>query len=208
MHARLNRFIDMEWQALAASLEWFQTEALPGLERRAGFNTLFFGVDPEQGRAAGVTFWDSAEDLRRSAAAEEEVRDEALDRAGADPSKGLVDGYEVALERAGECDAACARLARWEGLTPKRIREALKMFKEDGVPVLEQTPGFAGIFTGISERQGKVLSVILWESPEALQASLEWEREERARAESRAGPHRAVVADSYQVAIAPELQRL
>ncbi|MGH2584785.1 MAG: hypothetical protein ACRDJE_07705, partial [Dehalococcoidia bacterium] len=209
IYIRLNRFIDMEWEALAASLKWFREEGLRVLERATGFRTIFFGVDPKKGRASGITFWASEGCLRQSESVEKRLGVEALARANADSSNGLVDRYQLRLfEVTGQPDAEYARLVRWQGLTVARLRSAFEGFVERDLPALAEMPGFSGIFAADDERKGKALSVIMWDSREALQASVELEREARARAEATIGPNRPTVADTYQVAMVPAVHAL
>jgi len=209
-HARLNRFVDMDGELLARSLEAFTERQLPQLEQVAGYRTIFFGVDLKRGKATGITLWHTEAALRASEPAEEAARALALARAGGERGKGLVDRYALIMERRAETgveDATYARLSRWEGLRPSLIGEALGQFEQLHLPELEDLPGFRGFMVGANWLLGNTLSVSLWDSKDALNGSLEWERGARTTSESLGGLQpRTVIADSYSVALAPELR--
>jgi len=210
MHARLSRFTDMESDALAASFDWFESEGLPRLKRAASFCTIFFGVDLPAGKASAITCWKSAEALRISAGAEGPLREEALRRAGTSESRGLVDTYEVVYtdSRAAQPDepALQARVVRWEGLQPGPLRDAQDYFIECELPTWTEDPAFRGILMAANVSLGNTLALSLW-ATEDLEAVLEREREATVRITSRrSGPLRPVIFDTYQVAIAPELE--
>jgi hypothetical protein len=207
-YLRLNRFIDMEWEKLAASLEWFQGAGVPALSQTPGWRTLFFGVNPDRGQAAGITFWDSLSAVRASETTEAEFRAEALTRAGGETSKGIVEQFQIVVEVSGKRKPAWARLLRWSGLTAARILDGLLWLEEDAVPALRKTSGFAGMFAGANFTAGSTMGVYLWDSPKALQAGIDWEREAAAVVEDQVGPDRPIFADTYQVALVPELRRL
>jgi hypothetical protein len=211
MHARLNRFVDMRPELLQASLSAFKQDQLPRLAQVPGFRTIFFGVDLDLGKAAAITFWELEADLRASERAEAAQRAVAVERAGAEPAKGLVDSYKIIFERPGEGDAVptWARLARWEGVRPDRIRDALARFQEHDLPQLEESPGFCGLIVGVNRLLGNTLSVSLWASEAELHTSLGWEREARRRVETASAMvPRSVIAESYEVALVPALERL
>jgi hypothetical protein len=210
-HLRMNRFVGMDPGLLRASLERFTEEQLPQLSRLGGFRTLFFGVNYDLGRAVGTTFWESAGDLRASEPAEAAARTLALARAGGSLSRGLVDHYEIIFEQHAISaePAAAARLARWEGVAPSRISDAIARFEDEQLPVLQRSHGYCGMFVAVNALLGNTLSVSLWSSRDALQSSLEWEREARSAMESEAGlVPRSVLADTYDVALAPDLRQL
>jgi heme-degrading monooxygenase HmoA len=201
----------MQPELLADSLGQFKDEQLPWLARVPGFRTIFFGVDLTKGKAAGITFWESEADLRHSERAEEGARTLALERAGGNLGKGLVDNYSILLERQGErrTNGLWARLARWEGVRPERIRGAMAQFEERDLPLLEDASGFCGLLVGVNWLLGNTLSVSLWASKADLDAALDWERQARAGVESRSGlVPRAVIADTYEVALVPQLRQL
>lgn len=211
-YLRLNRFVGLDPEGLAGSLERFGADQLPTLEATPGFRTLFFGVDYERGRAAAATFWRSDSHLRLSERTEGPMRELALRRAGGDLGRGLVDSYQIIFEERPEDLAprapTAARLSRWEGIRPSDISDAAARWERDRLPELRAMPGYRGVFVGANMLLGNTLSVSLWDSAEALQGSLAWERASRTGLERMGMVPRSVLADSYTVALAPELRCL
>ena len=209
MYVRLNRFVDMEADALAASLEWFSKEGLPPLRRAATFQTIFFGVDLDAGKAAGITFWETERGLTLGESVEGPLRKEALRRAGGVMSHGLVDTYNVWLAEQRFVDEPLyARLFRWEGLTPGLIRSSFDYFRDVELPRWDSLPGFGGIFMAANVHLGNTLSVALWAESE-VETAQELELEARNHLEAQThGRMRPIIADTYRVALAPELRAL
>lgn len=94
-----------------------------------------------------------------------------------------------------------ARLSRLAGLAPERVQEALREFKEDQLPVLEQQPGFNGIFVLLDEDAGRVAAVSFWESKEQMRASSEVADRARETAMATGGVSREPIVDEYEVVI-------
>lgn len=218
MYVRLNRYKDIDWGMLQSSLGWFQEVGIPDFERTPGYKGTFFGVNEEQGKAAGVTFWDSLGALTDSELVEKRLRDEATMRAGTDVGEGILERYELALRMPGDAERVHARLIRWAGLTDERLRDGHQLFAQELAPQLQEEDGFAGGFTainpaskGLAPRKGEtpggkglVLGVFMWDSVESMRAAAGWERQTRARLEETTGPQRRMIADDYQVAIVAE----
>lgn len=211
MHARLSRFTDMEGEALASSLQWFQDEALPRLRRVQSFRTIFFGVNLAEGKATAITCWKDAEALRLGDREEGPMREEAMRRAGTSLSRGLLDSYEVAFTDSrpttGRHPVLKARMSRWEGLRPGQIREARKHFIAEEYPVWVEQPAFRGILLAANTMLGNTVSVTLWETDNLAEVK-ELERAATERLSRRApggGPVRPVHFDTYDVAVVPEL---
>ena len=205
MHARLNRFTNMNTDALAGSLRWFQGEGLPTLQDAAGFRTIFFGVDLDGGKATGMTFWESESALRVSEPIEDRIRAEALRRAGADPLTGLVDSYDVVMFDCRECTGRVqAVLTRWEGLRPKDLRSAFDYFEADELPRWRDHPDFRGMVAGWNLQLGNSFGFALW-SGEDWPGVVTLERDSINRITLQLGEtYRPVFADLYEVALLPE----
>ena len=104
-----------------------------------------------------------------------------------------------------------ASVSTYQG-PPEQIDEGLRYAQENIVPSLQEVEGFEGVYLLVDRQSGKVLTVTLWESEEALRASEEEANklrgEHRGRwdqvaAEEAAGPEGAGV-EWYEVAISPE----
>jgi heme-degrading monooxygenase HmoA len=98
MHARLNRYAGLPPERIEETIQQFEAESLAKLEQQKGFEGIMVAVDWKAGRAAVITYWATAEDLRAS----DKVADEARSRAEvtARPSREpIVDRYEVVLRK-------------------------------------------------------------------------------------------------------------
>lgn len=210
MYARLNRFTGMDGDALAASFDWFAGEGLPQLRRSASFNTIFFGVDLDGGKATGLTIWETARALRVSERVESQLRAEALRRAGGSMSRGLVDTYELTYADTERVDAdepgLTARLSRWEGLKPGTINWAQEYFVGTELPTWQQHPDYRGELLGANRLLGNTFGVSLWATSDLAEV----EALERAAvsdlSHAKSGPFRPVMFDTYQVALAPRVR--
>ena len=207
MDIRLNRFIDMPSNPMAASFEWFAAQALPRLQSAGGFSTIFFGMDLDAGTAAGVTFWDSERSRRNSEQVERTIREDALARAAADPSRGLIDAYHVRYAhrayRTGDC--LSARMARWEGLPPEPARELLHRWLDDDVPTWQADPAYEGLIVATNRHLGNILMISMWNTS-ALERTVALEDASRSWLEpALTGPLRPIHVDTYTVALAPDL---
>jgi heme-degrading monooxygenase HmoA len=209
-HVRLNRFVDMDPGALLMAVPPVRDEIVPAIEELPGCRTVMVGVDLRRGTGTVITFWESDAAMRASATLEAGAREHAMELAGAVMDNGLVDTYDIVLERRVDVPGkgVSARLARWEGVRPHPIRDAVSQFEEHDLPILERMPGFRGLFVATNRLLGNTLSVSLWASPETLSQSLGWEREARTRVEATVGlVPRTVIVDTYQVALEPALRR-
>ncbi len=65
-----------------------------------------------------------------------------------------------------------ARVSTFEG-PPERVDELVHTAVEKILPQLKRFSGFNGILTLADRQSGKVLTVLLWESEEAMRASEE-----------------------------------
>lgn len=54
---------------------------------------------------------------------------------------------------------------------PKRLDEAIRIYREEVVPALEGQPGFAGVELLVNWETGHGISITRWDSPEAQLAS-------------------------------------
>jgi heme-degrading monooxygenase HmoA len=194
----------MEWEQLQSSLGWFREETLPKLEEAPGYESIFFGVNREDGTAAAVTLWQSEDALRASETVEEAVRTEATKRAGVAPGR-VVNRFEVSTELTGRAKPALVRLVRWSGLTTRNLDDGLEVFEQERAPLLQELDGFSGCLVAVNRLRGQVLGLFFWDSLESLRNSETWERESTSELESATGPRRKSIFEIYEVAIAPTL---
>jgi heme-degrading monooxygenase HmoA len=98
MHARLSRWAGLPPERLDQTVKEFEQQSLPVLEQQSGFNGVVVMVDQGTGKAAAVTFWESADDMRTTDKLAEEMRARAETTAQAEREP-VVDHYEVLLRK-------------------------------------------------------------------------------------------------------------
>src|ERR687893_3315418 len=92
---------------------------------------------------------------------------------------------------------------------PDQIDQGVRYAQENIVPTLQEVEGFEGIYLLVERQSGKVLTVTLWESEEALRASEEEAKQLRSEHRGRwdqvptaeAGSQVAAGVERYEVAI-------
>ena len=95
-----------------------------------------------------------------------------------------------------------ASVSTYQG-PPDQIDEGVRYAQENIVPTLQEVEGFEGVYLLIDRQSGKVLTITLWESEEAMRASEE--EANRLRSESaEAGSQEVIGVERYEVAISPE----
>ena len=96
-----------------------------------------------------------------------------------------------------------ARVTTFPGLAPERIKATLEQFKEQHLPMLEQQPGYRGVWAGVDYTGGRAIAVTYWDSLENLHASDSLANEVRAAAVTKAGVdrNRPTVIDRYEVVL-------
>ena len=96
-----------------------------------------------------------------------------------------------------------ARVTTFPGLAPERIKATLEQFKEQHLPLLEQQPGYRGVWAGVDYTGGRAIAVTYWDSLENLHASDSLANEVRAAAVTKAGVdrNRPTVIDRYEVVL-------
>ena len=95
-----------------------------------------------------------------------------------------------------------ASVSTYQG-PPDQIDDGLCYAQENIVPSLQVVERFEGVYLLVDRHIGKVLTITLWESEEALRASEE--EANRLRSESaEAGSQEVMGVERYEVAISPE----
>jgi heme-degrading monooxygenase HmoA len=99
-----------------------------------------------------------------------------------------------------------ARVTMFPGLPPERVKATIEQFKEQHVPMLEQQPGYRGVWAGVDYTGGRAIAVTYWESLDALHASDELANQVRAAAVTTAGVdrNRPPIIDRYEVVVQKE----
>jgi hypothetical protein len=96
-----------------------------------------------------------------------------------------------------------ARVTRFPGLPPERIKATLEDFRENHLPRLEQEAGYLGVWAGVDYTGGRAIAVTYWESASAMRASDSLGDEVRAAAVTKAGVdrNRPPIIDRYEVVL-------
>jgi hypothetical protein len=200
----------MDPVVLEAAIAPVRDELVPVIAAADGCRSILIGVDLAAGTGNVMTLWTSETAMRASDRLEAQVREQAVATAGGSMGKGLVDTYRIVLEDHvdGPQPPAFARFARWEGVRPSGIWDGLLTFQEHDLPDLARLPGYRGVLVATNELLGNTLSVSLWDTWEELQGTVAWERRSGVRMQTQVGlTPRAVIADYYQLALAPALRR-
>ncbi len=95
-----------------------------------------------------------------------------------------------------------ARVSTYTG-TSDEIDEAIRQFRENVLPSVEQLDGFKGAYFLVDRQNGKSLTVALWESEEAMRTSEEAANSLRSEVADALGTQ-MVGVERYEVAVAAQ----
>ena len=95
-----------------------------------------------------------------------------------------------------------ARVSTYPG-TSDEIDEAIRQFRENVLPSVEQLVGFRGAYFLVDRQNGKSLTVALWESEEAMRTSEEAANSLRSKVADALGTQ-MVGVERYEVAVAAQ----
>jgi subtilase family serine protease len=96
-----------------------------------------------------------------------------------------------------------ARVTTFPGLAPERIKATLQEFVEHHLPLIEQEPGYKGVWAGVDYTGGRAIAVTYWDSIDHLHASDPLAAQVKAAAVTKAGVdrNRPPLTDRYQVVL-------
>jgi len=92
-----------------------------------------------------------------------------------------------------------ARVSTFQG-SPERVDEGIKIAEEQALPAAKALEGFKGMLMLVDRDTGNSIAVTLWESEEAMNASVEAANKIRGNVASAAG-EQIVSVEQYEVAI-------
>ncbi len=95
-----------------------------------------------------------------------------------------------------------ARVSTYTG-TSDEIDEAIRQFRENVLPRIEQLDGYKGAYFLVDRQNGKSLTVALWESEEAMRSSEEAANSLRSEVADALGTQ-MVGVERYEVAVAAQ----
>jgi heme-degrading monooxygenase HmoA len=162
----------------------------------------FLGLmDRERGTSLGITFFDSAEAIRNSEQAFEDMAKKfPSEMRGRRVS---VDVYEVVISEGEAERARAARVSSLEG-SPDAIDESVSKVDSETLPQVRQVEGNVGVIGLAERRSGRFTVITLWDSPETLRASEQQADRIREQAAERGG-QRIGNVERYEVAVAQQL---
>lgn len=103
MYARMTKFVGLAPERIDATVQEFEQNALGALKEMPGFAGVTVLVDPGQGTAAALTFWESQEAMRQSEQTAAAAREQAITTGQAGPRRdAIVDHFEVVLNKQSE----------------------------------------------------------------------------------------------------------
>src|SRR5436305_12430624 len=157
--------------------------------------------DRERGTALGITFFDSAEAIRMSPRAVEDMgQNFPAELRG---RRASVDVSEVVMFDGDTERAQAARVSSLEG-SPDNIDDSVGKVQSETLAKVRALPGNVGAI-GLADRAtGKVTIITLWESADALRQTEEQADRLREQAAGSGGQSIAGV-DRYEVGVAQQL---
>jgi heme-degrading monooxygenase HmoA len=180
------------------ALEGLRTEAPKLLADCPGFRSFGLFADRDLGKIAMGSFWDTEADRANSDKHLGERRAELL-QPFADSV--AIQNYEIAaLASSPELEAArYFRMGRFE-IDPARIDELVGLFKDNGLPRLQDFPGFCGAAMFVDRELGRGAVCTLFADRAALVASRRPQSGARREAAQRTGL-RAICLEEFDVVL-------
>jgi heme-degrading monooxygenase HmoA len=180
------------------ALEGLRTEAPKLLADSPGFRSFGLFADRELGKIEMSSFWDTEADRANSDKHLGERRSELL-QPFADSV--AIQNYEIAsIAMSPEIEAArYLRMGRFE-IDPARIDELVGLFEHNGLPRIQEFPGFRGAAMFVDRELGRGAVGSVWADRTALVASRRPQSGARREAARRTGM-RAVCLEEFDVVL-------
>jgi heme-degrading monooxygenase HmoA len=200
MFARVSTYEGGDPANKATSLKFLQDYVVPAARAMGGWKGLYFLGDPGSPKTVSITLWDSEQSLQASEEAANKLRAEGTQKAGSQTVQ--VQRFEVfTTDTTPPSDTtesgAFARVSRYQ-IPLEKVNVAISQASPTA-PQVRGIPGNTGGYLLIDRKTGTALSVTLWESEEALEASVEQANKIRAQITERLGGSISSV-ESFMVA--------
>ncbi|MFN8483765.1 MAG: antibiotic biosynthesis monooxygenase [Anaerolineae bacterium] len=193
MYARVNR-IEGRPERLDDAIAWWREHIAEAHNtRRAGAVLL---IDRQTGAGIGIGLWNSREDMEGTEAGNKEDLREAQRVVGTEGV--VIEHYEVADRRGAEKGTGAARLNWFEG-SPGQTDTAIAWWRENIAELWRSQPGGQGAWLLLDRDSGRGISMTLWESDEARQATEDANTQTRSAA-AQALDMRILGVERYEVA--------
>ena len=93
-----------------------------------------------------------------------------------------------------------ARISTIQG-KPERVEDGIRNYREQVMPWAKKMAGFKGAYFMVDRKNGKVVSITLWDTEKNLQASAAAADRLRAQASQTAAASKPPVVENYEVAV-------
>jgi heme-degrading monooxygenase HmoA len=201
MYARVARFEGRDAAMTDELIQRVRSQGPASMPDAKGFLGLF---DRERGTALGITFFDSAEAIRNSEQAFEDMAQNfPTEMRGRRTS---VDTYEVVISDGDPEGAKAARVSSLEG-SPDSVDESVRKVESETLPQVRDLPGSVGVIGLANRSNGQFLVLTLWKSADALRQSEQQADRIREQA-AKSGGQKIGNVDRYEVAVVQQLTRI
>ena len=198
MYARVASFEGRDSSLTDQLIQRVRDQGPSSVPDAKGFLGLF---DRERGTALGITFFDSAEAIRNSEQAFEDMAQNfPTEMRG---RRASVDIHEVMIFDGVAERAKAARISSLEG-SAKNIDDSISKMQDETLPKVRELDGSVGVIALADRTSGRVMVITLWESAEALRQSEQLADRIREQAAKSGGQSIAGV-DRYEVAVVHQL---
>ncbi|MCU1656161.1 MAG: hypothetical protein JWO57_817 [Pseudonocardiales bacterium] len=185
--------------SIDAGIKQVHDEVLPALRQLDGFIGLSMMVNRESGRCIATSAWASQDDRHASARQVEPVRNRVAEILGGRPE---VEDWDIAVMHRDQAthDGAYVRSA-WFQAGRGGVDAIVDVFKNDGLPQIEQMDGFCSASLMIDRDTGRAVASICFENKATLDASRENANQVRTAAISKANAT-ILEVDEFELAVA------
>jgi hypothetical protein len=142
---------------------FIRDEVMPTVTRLDGCVGLSLLIDRD-GRCIATSAWDTEAAMHASAERVAGLRERAVVMFGVTAD---VQEREIAVLHRAHQDGACARVT-WTRTDPAHLDGVIDAYRESLMPWWEETPGFCSNSLLVNRRDGRCVSTVVFESPEAM----------------------------------------
>lgn len=170
MYARVTR-VKSDPARIDDLADELKAQMVPVFEQQKGYLGVVTGANRETGEGATTTYWDSMENLKASEAAIFAARDKFSQEHGAE-ILGFHRCEVVTMEQAGAPTLpGFNRVVTVSGGDPAKIDEAIRVFRDDALPIGKTQPGFRAAILMVDRENSIAFAVSAWDSKEHRDAS-------------------------------------
>ena len=195
MHARVAAFENRDMSRVDELIGIVKERITSGRDIPGARRALML-VDREQGKALGITLFESEDAIRAAEPTFERLGDEIPEALRG--RRTSVETYEVAIDDIGP-GAQAARLSTLEG-SPDKIDDGIALLTEQILPKLGEVTGSRGILMLVDRTTGRAKTITFWDGAESLRAS-EARADELRREAADALDETIVGVERFEVAI-------